>query len=566
MSRGPGLLTSLRHRDYALLMGAFTTSAIGSWAYNVALAVWIFAETDSPGWVGAATICRFIPALLFSAYGGVIAERFERVRLMVILDLLSMAVMLALTIEVAVGAPVVIAIATSAMTSTIGTVYEPAVAAITPQLVPERDLGSANALRNTIDNVCVIAGPGLGAVLLLVGPAWVAILINALTFGVSAAATAAIRERSIPVDVTEGGELGPLQQTLVGVKAIVSSSSAFALVVYSVVATVVFGIDTVLFVVLSRDVLGTGAEGYGYLLAGLGVGGVLAAGLVTRLERLPRLGVVILLGMTAYCAPTLLFLVIDDPVLGFVAQVVRGAGTLVVDVLAVTALQRSLPRELLARVFGAFNALVLLAVVLGALVAPPIISGLGLDAMLWIVGLGIPVACLAGWPVLMRMDREAVALRAALAPKVAVLQRCNLFASVSEGSLEQLAQAAEEVHVKSGDVVVREGEPADAFYVIEQGTFAVTSRGEADRETSLGDLTAPDYFGEIGLIDAVPRTATVTASADGIVLRVDGGAFVDALTESAPSTALVDGASLRLGRTHPSRRLTTRALEPPEVG
>jgi CRP-like cAMP-binding protein len=148
---------------------------------------------------------------------------------------------------------------------------------------------------------------------------------------------------------------------------------------------------------------------------------------------------------------------------------------------------------------------------------------------------------------------------------VAVLQRCNLFASVSEGSLEQLAQAAEEVQVRRGDAVVREGDPADAFYVIEQGTFAVTSRGEGDREALLGDLTAPDYFGEIGLIDAVPRTATVTAGTDGTVLRVDGGAFVDALTESAPSTALVDGASLRLGRTHPSRRLTTRALDSPEV-
>jgi hypothetical protein len=566
MSDRPGLFASLRHRDYALLMGAFTTSAIGSWAYNVALAVWIFAETGSPGWVGAATICRFIPALLFSAYGGVIAERFERVRLMVVLDLLSLVVMLALAIEVALGAPVVLAIATAAMTSTIGTVYEPAVAAITPQLVPERDLGSANALRNTIDNVCVIAGPGLGAVLLLVGPAWVAILINGLTFGVSAAATAAIRERSVPVDVTEGGELGPLQQMLVGVKAITSSSSAFALVLYSVVATVVFGIDTVLFVVLSRDVLGTGAEGYGYLLAGLGVGGVLAAGLVTRLERLPRLGVVILLGMTAYCAPTLVYLVIDDPVLGFVAQVVRGAGTLVVDVLAITALQRSLPRDLLARVFGAFNAIILLAVVLGALIAPPIIEVLGLDAMLWIAGLGIPVACLAGWPVLARMDREAVARRAALAPKVAVLQRCNLFAAVSEGSLEQLAQAAEEVPATRGETIVREGEPADAFYVIEEGTFVVTAKGEADRETRLGDLTAPDYFGEIGLIDAVPRTATVTAGTDGTLLRVDGGAFVDALTESAPSTALVDGASLRLGRTHPSRRLTARALGSPADG
>ena len=62
------------------------------------------------------------------------------------------------------------------------------------------------------------------------------------------------------------------------------------LVAFSIVATFVYGTDTVLFVVLSDELLGTGAEGYGYLLAGLGVGGIAAAGLVTRLEQRPRLG------------------------------------------------------------------------------------------------------------------------------------------------------------------------------------------------------------------------------------------------------------------------------------
>ena len=99
--RQPGLLTSLRHRDFRLLMGATAVSVACSWAYNVALTVWIFEETGSAAWVGAATIGRFLPALLFSAYAGVIAERFERVRLMVILDLDSAVVMLVLALEMA---------------------------------------------------------------------------------------------------------------------------------------------------------------------------------------------------------------------------------------------------------------------------------------------------------------------------------------------------------------------------------------------------------------------------------------------------------------------------------
>jgi hypothetical protein len=561
MVHKPGLFTSLRHRDFAILMGAFTTSVIGSWAYNVALAVWIFDETGSAGWVGAATICRFVPALLFSAYGGVIAERFERVRLMVVLDVASVGVMVALAVEMALHAPVAVAIATAALTSTIATAYQPAVAALTPQLVGERDLGSANALRNTIDNACVIAGPGLGAVLLLAAPPWVAVGVNAASFLASATATSRIRARSTPIDVTEGGQLGTFRQTLVGARAIASSSSAAALVTYSVIASFVFGVDTVLFIVLSRDVLGTGAEGYGYLLAGLGAGGVLAAGLVTRLDRLPKLGAVIVLGMAAYCLPTLLFLVVGDPVVAFVIQAVRGTGTLVVDVLAITALQRSLPRDLLARVFGAFDALVLLAIVIGAFLTPVAIGSLGLDATLWIAGLGIPAACLLGWPVLLRMDREAAARRAALAPRVALLDRCDLFASVSDGGIDQLAAAAEEIELEPGQRVVTEGDPADAFYVIVEGTFDVMAEGEGPEVAQFGDLSAGDYFGEIGLIEQIPRTASVSAQTSGRLLRIDGSAFVQALTESAPSAALMDGASQRLGRTHPSLRMTRAALQ-----
>jgi CRP-like cAMP-binding protein/predicted MFS family arabinose efflux permease len=565
MSGKTGLLTSLRHRDYRLLMGAFTASAIGSWAYNVALAVWIFDQTGSAGWIGAATIGRFVPALLFSAYGGVLAERFERVKLMVVLDLASFVIMVLLATEMALDAPVIIAIATAALTSTIGTAYEPAAAAMTPQLVGERDLGSANALRNTIDNICVIAGPGLGALLLLVGPPPLAISINALSYLASAIIVSRIRARSTPVDVTEGGEVGALRQAMVGAKAIVSSSAAAALVAYCVIATFVFGVDTVLFVVLSRDVLGTGAEGYGYLLAGLGAGGVLAAGLVTRLERLPRLGVVILGGMAVYCLPTLVFLVVGSPVVGFLAEAVRGAGTLVVDVLAVTALQRSLPRDLLARVFGAFNAFLLAAVVLGAAAAPLVIDGAGLDTTLWIAGLGIPVACLLGWPILRNMDRAAALRRAALAPRLALLATCDLFASVSDGGIDQLAGAAEEIEVLSGDSIVREGDPADAFYAIVEGTFAVTALGQGSEEVQLDDLTVGDYFGEIGLIERVPRTASVSARTPGRLLRIDGAAFLDALTESAPSPALLDGASLRLRRTHPSLQLTRSGLQKPSA-
>ena len=122
--------------------------------------------------------------------------------------------------------------------------------------------------------------------------------------------------------------------------------------------------------------------------------------------------------MALYCLPTLVFLVIDEPAVGFVAQCLRGAGTLVVDVLAITALQRSVPPTGWAGSSAPSTAL-MLAGDPGRLGPDPAsgIRHLGLDAMLWFTGLGVPALCLLGAPRLRRMDAEAAARRAELAPR-----------------------------------------------------------------------------------------------------------------------------------------------------
>jgi len=140
------------------------------------------------------------------------------------------------------------------------------------------------------------------------------------------------------------------------------------------------------------------------------------------------------------------------------------------------------------------------------------------------------------------------------------LTRCDLFAEVSAGAVKQLAEAATEVQVEAGKSVVREGEPADAYHVIASGALGVGSRGERPEPVVLGEMRDGEFFGEIGLIEHIPRTATVTATRPSRLLRIDGAAFLEALTESAPSPALLDGASLRLRRTHPSQPLTRSGL------
>jgi hypothetical protein len=552
-----GYRSALAQRDLRLLFGGLVVSATGSWAYNVALLAFVYERTHSLTWVGLAGLGRFVPALLLSTYGGVIAERTERIRLMIGADLLCAVWQVGLMIVAAANGPAAVAILFAALTSATNVVYNPSVAATIPSLVSEDDLVAANALNGTIENLVVIAGPAIGAVLLLIGSPTVVFAVNAGSFLVSAVLVSRIRARSHPVDVTEGGTAGPLKQMAVGIRTIASLPAARTLVAFSVLVSFVYGTDTVLFVGVSTQKLGTGTEGFGYLLAGLGIGGILMAGAVDRLAGSGKLATIILAGVAGYTLPTALLTVIHSPALAFALQIVRGGSTLVVDVLAITALQRSVPGAQLARVFGVFFALVLGAISLATVITPPIVSSAGLDAALLIAAF-VPFALgLLGYPSLRSIDRATAERAAVLAPRVAVLEQLGIFASATRPVLERLAGLETEEEYPAATAIVREGEPADALFVLLEGSVEVTSRGEADGEEQfIRTMTAPSYFGEIGVLEQIPRTATVTALTDCRCARIEGDELLDALTTAPPSSALMENARSRLARTHPSRRVT----------
>ncbi len=552
-----GYRSVLAKRDLRLLFGGLVISATGSWAYNVGLLAFVFERTHSLGWVGAAGLVRFIPALLLSTYGGVIAERTERVRLMLGADLVCALWQGLLAVVAAAHGPVELALGLAALTASTNVVYSPSVAATIPSMAGEDDLVAANALNGTIDNLVVIVGPAVGAALLLLGSPAAAFAANAVSFVISAGLVSRIQARSRPVDVTEQGTAGPLAQMKVGVQAIVALPAARTLVAFCALVSFVYGTDTVLFVGVSEHRLGTGSEGFGYLLAGLGVGGVLMATVVHRLAGSRRLAPIIIAGVVGYCMPTALLAVIHSPELAVCLEVVRGGSTLVVDVLAITALQRAVPPEQLARVFGVFFAFVLAAISLGAAITPAIVSAGGLDAGLLTMAFGPVAVGMLGFPALLTIDRQTRARTEALEPRVAVLEELGIFAAASRAVLESLAAAATQVAFQAATTIVREGDPADALYVLVEGEVEVTARGEAGApERLIRRMTAPIYFGEIGVLEHIPRTATVTAVTDCRCERIEGDALLAALTTSPPSATMMENARSRLAITHPSQQPT----------
>src|ERR1700722_182332 len=187
---------ALRHRDFRVILTSFLIDQIGSWAYNVVLIVYVYDRTGSATWIAAATAAGWIPRILCSACAGVLADRFERTRTLLVSALLGLALMAAIAVVVAVNDPLLALLALAAATAAVGTVYLPTSGALIPETVGERDLAAANGMFGMLENLVVIVGPAIGGLLLLGGrPLW-AIVFNLVTFAAAAVLIARLRIRS----------------------------------------------------------------------------------------------------------------------------------------------------------------------------------------------------------------------------------------------------------------------------------------------------------------------------------------------------------------------------------
>ncbi|MEY2403023.1 MAG: hypothetical protein QOD38_574 [Acidimicrobiaceae bacterium] len=533
----------MRSRDLRFLAGAFVIDGLGSWAYLTVLIVYVFERTGSTGWIALLTASRWLPGLLMASYGGVLADRYERTRLMITSALLSYIAMAAIALVVAADGPLLLILALSAISAMVAAPYRPSFGALTPEVVPERDLTAANGLFSALESLVVVIGPGVGALLLLTDEPAAAIQLNALSFLAAALLVFRVRIRSRG-DVPEEGE-SAFRAFLDGVNALRSERIATVLVLFCALDSAVYGASTVLFVPISEQ-LGTGSDGFGYLLAGSALGGVIAAGLANRLSASRRLAPIIVAGIACQAVPYGLTAFVHTPALGFVLQVVAGIGMIIVDVLAITALQRDMPRGVLGRVLSLLDVAVVLAILISSFVFALLLSRIDLHPSLFVLSIGFPAAAILCIGPLLRADRKTAAKMRELEPRIALLQVLDLFEAASRMVLERLADSVEVVEIADETDVVREGDAADALWIVAGGEVTVTVDGQFVR--TMGPRS---YFGEIGLLRGIPRTATVRTTEPSVLWRLSGEDFLEAVQANSASTSLLGVAFSRLSRTHP---------------
>jgi MFS family permease len=507
------------------LIGASAASQVGNWLYNAALLGYVYHATRSIGWVGAATICRLLPYVLLGPFGGAVADRYRRRAVLLAGDALRMLLMVVLAATVASGGPVALVIVLTAMASAAGCAERPAAMALLPRLVGEARLGAANALLHTVQDLGILIGPAIGAILLAVAPAWVAFLANGMTFAVSALLISTMRPDAAPVR----GHATRVGQQAGGLQTVRTTAFAPWLIVIVAMVEFTYGAQTVQLVVYAKQSLGLGSGGYGVLLTAAGVGGLMSAVANGRLASSRRVSLIVIVTGSLACATQLAYAGFQVLAIALAVTVIGNASLVSCEVVGETALARIAPREAIGRVIGIFEAASVAGMVAGAVLATVLVAVTSLRASLLILGVAallIALLCRLG---LRGLDALSALRADALASRLTVLEGLPVTVGLPQVVLEQLASAAQFCPLPRGVDIVVQGAPAHAFYAVVEGRVVVHRDGKA-----VVHLGPGDSFGERGLLDRAPRNATVTTEMDTTLLRVEGDALLDAL-EVAPS-------------------------------
>jgi MFS family permease len=514
-------------RDARLLITASAASQLGNWLYNAALLAYVYIATESAAWVGAATICRLLPYVLLAPIGGVIADRYNKRSVLIAGDALRAAAMFALAAVVAAGGPIVVVIGLTVLASAAGTAERPATMAMLPRMVGETRLGPANALLHTVQDLGVIVGPAIGAVLLTIAPSWVAFVVNGATFVVSAVLISLLHQRSTPSTGAAGG--GARAELSHGIRTVRHTGFVVPLFVIIAMAELTYGAQTVQLVLYAQDVLDLGASGYGYLLAAAGVGGLLSILVNARLSTSPKVSGIAVATGAVFCATQLAYAGVSGLVLALVVTVIGGLGLVACEVVVETTLARIVPNEALGRVMGIYDSMAVAAMVSGALLAPLLIDRSSLRTSLVVLGLAtllVTLLSLAGLRGLNALSRQRTEV---LASRVAIFATLPLAAGAPRMVIEELAAASQVCPLPPGVDVVAQGAPAHAFYVVMSGQVLVHRDGH-----EVVRLGPGEYFGERGLLDNAPRNATVTTTEQSTLMRTEGDVLIAAL-EAAPA-------------------------------
>jgi len=525
-------------RRVELAFAGFNVAEWGTW-----IAILVFAyEAGGAAAAGAIGVIQLIPAAIFAPFASVLGDRYRRERVLLAGYLAQSLAMGATAAALLTGARLPVIYVLAALAATSLTLTRPVQGALLPALSRTPDeLTAANAAAGWIESVSMFGGPAVAGVLLgLWGPGAVFAVMSGV-LGLSAILAARIEARSAPPgprspSAQDGALPGMVGELAGGFRALGAERRPRLVVSFMGAQSVLEGALDILLIVLAFRLLDIGSAGVGFLNAAFGVGGIVGAALATALVARRRLAPSLLVGCASWGAALAAIGLYPSPILAPIFVGVAGVGRPLIDVAGRTLLQRVVADRVLSRVFGVLEGLYMAGLALGLAVAPALVALLGERGAFVAAGAFLPVLILLARRSLAEIDAASVIPEV----RLALLRSRAIFAPLSAPVLERLAARLIPVEAPAGKAIVRQGEPGDRFYVVEEGEAEVSRDGR-----SVATLGPGDFFGEIALLRDVPRTATVAARTGLRLYALEREDFLEAVTGHPLSARAADAVARR---------------------
>lgn len=382
-------------RSFRWLLAAAIVNNFGDGVVLAAGPLLVASQTSDPFLVSMAVLSEYLPTLLFGVLGGTVADRFDRRRMVIVVDLaraLALVVLVATIVAGAISIAVVLVILF--ILGTAETFADSASSTLLPGLVDRADLGLANArMQGAFLLTNQLVAPPIGAFLFAVGMG-LPFAANAACFALGAV----LISRVVTSARSERREGSSLRAEMgEGIRWLLAHPPMRTLALTIFTFNVAFGAAWSVLVLYASERLGMGPVGFGLLTTAVAIGGIIGTFLYGRLERRFSLGDIMRTGLLIETATHLSLAITTLPAVALATMVVFGAHEFVWGTTSETVRQRAVPDELLGRVTGVYRVAIMGGLVIGTPIGGLLAGTFGITAPFWFGFIGSALLVLILW-------------------------------------------------------------------------------------------------------------------------------------------------------------------------
>jgi MFS family permease len=379
------LMRALQSRNYRLFFGGQTLSLIGTWMQQVAMSWLVYRLTGSALLLGVVGFAGQVPSFLLAPVAGVLADRWNKHRVLLWTQSLSMLQAAILTALVFAGlVQVWHIIALSLVLGTVNAFDIPARQSFLIEMIEKReDLGNAIALNSSMVNGTRLIGPSLAGITIAAFGEGVCFLLNAASFLAVIAALAAMRVKAKAVQAAKASVLHELREGLTYAYKFPPIRSILLLLALVSLMGVPY---TVLLPVFARDILHGGAHTFGFLMASAGLGAFVSAILLATRKSVVGLGRIIPLAAGLFGIAVAAFSLSRSLWLSLLLLFIAGLGMMAQIASSNTILQTVVDDDKRGRVMSLFTMSFMGMAPFGSLLAGALAGRIGVTATMFLGG------------------------------------------------------------------------------------------------------------------------------------------------------------------------------------